>query len=148
MDFRQALEQGDVALLRKIWGHAFPHLPQPGNDAQAEIVLHRARTQAASITFRKRAYSHAWLLERGYPSGLPDGLRPKAQRIYPITVGAVGIAVKGSTELGRQIAPLIQEAMSKAVLDAYANGDTDPAIVKPLMQQARQNTIRQLIGNR
>lgn len=91
---RQALEDGDCDVLAKLWRHIAPHLPGPKTRAEIEIVLHSARTQAGSVTFRKRAYSHRWLMERGLPSHLPDDLRPKAERIYPRIVEGVGIAVK------------------------------------------------------
>ena len=72
---RRALEDGDALLMWRIWAHVFPHLPAPQTHAQAEIVLHRARSETASIAFKARAYSHAWLLDHGLESGLPDHLR-------------------------------------------------------------------------
>jgi hypothetical protein len=63
------------------------------SDAEALVTLHHARTQAESIALKLRAWSHRWLLEHGYPSGLPDHLKPSAERIYPRVVEGVGISV-------------------------------------------------------
>ena len=44
-EFRRCLVgNGDVAALRALWAHAFPHLEQAGDDEQAWTMLHRART--------------------------------------------------------------------------------------------------------
>lgn len=90
-------------------------------------MMHRARTEASSLRFRLRAYSHRWLVDRGIPSGLPDELRPKAERIYPVVVDAVGVSVHSRR---REEAKAIQTAMSSKVLEMYADGDKDPALVK------------------
>jgi len=98
------------------------------------------------LTLKQRAYSHRWLLDHGYPSGLPDGLKPSAERLYPKVVEAVGIAVKGSSPIGRQVAPLVQASMQNAVLEAYADKKTDPAFVKARMMDARDKVFRKLIA--
>jgi len=144
--FRAALESLDVPLLRKMWGHIAPNMPQPESDEVALQTAHYART-ISPFPFKLRAYSHAWLMERNLPSGLPDHMRPRAQRLYPITVGSVGIAVKGSTELGRAAAPQIRAVMEDAVHEAYADGHKDqPAIVKGRMMEARKWAIKKLFG--
>lgn len=140
------MEDGDVAALRGLWAKAAPHLPQPANDAQAEIVMHRARTESGSISLRARAWSHRWLTERQLPSGLPDELRPKAERLFPIVAEGVGIAVRASSPLFRSAAAEIQQAMSDAVADAYAEKRTDPAFVTARMQEARERTAKALFG--
>jgi hypothetical protein len=145
-EFRQALEAGDIAALRGLWATAAPHLPQPASDAQAEIVMHRARTETASITMRARAYSHRWLTERQLPSGLPDALRPKAERLFPIISEGVGIAVKARSPLFRSAAAEIQQAMSDAVADAYAAKRTDPAFLAERMREARDRTAKALFS--
>jgi hypothetical protein len=143
--FREALETLDVELARKIWAHAKPGMPQPRTDAEALMALHVARTAASSVTFRARAYSHAWLAERGLPSQLPDELKPKAERLYPRIVDAVGIAVRAISEEHKPIARMIERAMSDAVADCYANGDRDPQIVKARMREARANVSRKVL---
>lgn len=139
--FRAALIELDVPLVRKIWAHVAAHLPQPRSDAEALTMAHRARSEAKSIPFRHRAYSHRWLLDNGYPSGLPDKLRPRAERMYPRIVEAVGIAVRvpeHRAELGKRI----QTAMSDAVLEAYADKRTDSDFVRARMMEARQRQLR------
>lgn len=145
--FRQCLEDGDLDGLRGIWAEAAPHLPQGMSDAQAEIVMHRARTEAASITLRARAYSHRWLCERNLPSGLPDDLKPKAERMYPRLVDAVGISVKARSPDFRPAALMIQTAMSDAVEEAYADGrGADIPFVRKRMREARARTLNKLFG--
>src|SRR6476620_6475738 len=90
---RQCLEEANAPAVRKLWAEMCPHLPQPESDFEALACLHRARTEARSMPLNLRAYSHRWLLDRGFPSGLPDHLKPKADRLYPQVVSAVGIAV-------------------------------------------------------
>jgi hypothetical protein len=114
--FRRALEEGSVADVRGLWGAVFPHLPQPRDDGEAAVMMHRARTEMASMPLR--------LL-----SGLPDELRPRAERIYPVKVEAVGISVRGSRRRSAE-ANAIQTAMSDKVLEMYAEGDTDPELVR------------------
>jgi hypothetical protein len=146
-EFRRCLDTLDVATIRRLWKHVNPHLPQPANDEEALTRLHYARTLAQSMPFKKRAYSHSWLLERGLPSGLPDHMRKRADRMYPRVVEAVGIAVKGGSELGRLVAPLIQADMADAVRDIYAGNKTpDPAVVKKKILEARDKSVKQLLG--
>lgn len=145
--FRLALEQGDVALLRQAWATLFPHLPQPADDAQAEIVMHRARTEAVSIPLRQRAYSHRWLVERLLPSGLPDDLRPKAERMYPIISSGVGISVKASSTWMQPAADEVRQAMEVAVMDAHSDGRLEDVVfVRSQMESARAKTLKALFG--
>jgi hypothetical protein len=124
-----------------MWESIAPHLPQPRNDAEVLTSIHCARTYAQSIAFRLRAYSHAWLVERGLPSGLPDYLRPSAERMYPRVVDAVGIAV-GAPPHRRELGLAVRHAMSDAVEDCYADGNKDPAFVKARMFEARLKVMR------
>lgn len=144
--FRNLLEAGDIEGLRSFWRVQAPHLPQPETRADAEIVMHRARTEAESVSFKARAYSHRWLCERAIPSGLPDDLKPKAERIYPRVVSAVGISVKTASPILKPIAAEVEKAMADAVEDMYADGRTDPALVKARMAEVRQAKWRELIG--
>lgn len=139
--FRQALIDCDVALVRKMWAHVAPHLPQPQSDEQTLAEIHCARTATASIPFKHRAYSHRWLTERNFQSILPDHLKPQAERMYPRFVEGVGVAVKAAPEK-KELGLAIQSAMSDAVADAYANGDRDPVLVKALMMEARRKVYR------
>ena len=146
--FRNLLEAGDVDGLRAYWAQHAPAMPQPASREQAEIIMHRARTEAASITLRARAYSHAWLCERSLPSGLPDDLKPKAERMFPIIVEAVGISVNTMNPLMRPAMLEVRGAMEDAVNDAYADGRKDPVFVQARMAEARDRTMRALFGAR
>lgn len=137
--FCEALERLDIGLARKMWAHAMVHLPQPATDGEALIVMHIARTGARSISFQHRAYSHAWLIERGIPSSLPDQLRPRAERMYPQPIAGVGIAVRNTTP----IALAIRRAMEEAVLDV---GIKNSPLTKRAILAARAKTRKQLLG--
>jgi hypothetical protein len=123
-----------------------PNMPQPKNDSDALVMIHMARTQMESFNIRLRAYSHCWLTERGFPSQQPDHIRPRAERMYPRVVDAVGVACRGTSEVGRAIAPIVERAMTGAVLEAYADKRTDPVFVKRRMLEARSQVVRKLIG--
>lgn len=140
------LEAGDVRAFRAGFAKAFAHLPQPKTDREAEIMLHSARTQTQGVTFAKRAYSHRWLTERNLPSSLPDQLRPKAERLYPRIVTAVGIACGSLNPALKPLADAVRRSMENAVQDCYANGDTDPGIVKQQMLIARKTELHRLVG--
>lgn len=147
--FRDCLERLDVSLIRKLWRHVRPDLPQPKTDEAALVALHHARTQASSINFKMRAYSHAWLVERSFPSGLPDRLRPSAERMYPRIVRAVGIASSVRSPLLKPISNEIRSAMEQSVLESFADGKgDDDAFVKRRMMEARDATITSFVGAR
>lgn len=145
--FRQLLEDGDVDALRAAWAQVMPGLPQPESREHAEVSMHHARTQTVSIPLRPRAYSHRWLTERGLPSGLPDPLRPMAERMYPVIAGAVGISVNTSNEWLRPAMLEVRTAMEHAVEDCYADNETDPGYVRARMMEVREHTLRQLFGS-
>jgi hypothetical protein len=136
-EFRRCLIELDVVGMCDLWFQVSPHLPQPKNNEEALITLHYARTQTNSIPVRLRCYSHAWLTERSLPSGLPDWMKPKAARLYPHEVKAVGVAVKAMSAASAPLARAVEKAMSDAVLECYADGVTDPNIIKARMDAAR-----------
>lgn len=137
-DFRRCLDEMDVEGMRQLWRVV-------GNDPQSSehtmIGMHYARTAAASIAFRKRAWSHAWLMERGLPSGLPDELKPRAERLYPQAVTAVGISVNSLSGANSQLAAAAQQAMSEAVAEMYEDGISDPVLIKPRMVAAYRKVV-------
>jgi hypothetical protein len=143
---RRCLMELDVPGIRAAWATLAPHLPQGASDAETLVAMHRARTGAESIPLNMRAYSHRWLLERGYPSGLPDRLRPRVDQTQPVIVDGVGVAVKAASALTVPIVGHVREAMSSAVEDCYANGDKAPALVRLRMHEARTKAVRQLLG--
>lgn len=141
-EMRRCLEDIDVAGARRLWSLMAPHVPQDATDAQLLVTLHMARTAAESINLRHRAYSHRWLLDNGHSSQLPDALKPRAERIYPRVVASVGIAAMSKyPEVAREIGG----AMIDVVENSYADGETDPAIVRPRMMEAR-HMARKRIG--
>ena len=137
--FRDAIDRLDVDLVRKMWAYVMPHLPQPESDEAALVSMHMARTAIANIPFRHRAYSHAWLTERSFPSQLPDALRPRAQQICPVVVSAIGIA----TYTRSPVALAIRKAMMDAALDAGIN---ESALTRRAIADARAKARRQLLG--
>jgi len=145
-EFRLMLESGRVEVLRSLWSHVFPGLPQPESREQAEIVMHRARTEAESVSLKARAYSHAWLCERGLPSGLPDDLKPKAERIYPVVVSAVGVSINARSPLLQPAAKMVERVVCDAVEDLYADGRTDPTFVRSRILEVKDREFRALFG--
>lgn len=139
MDFRLLLERGDPKALRAAWKRVAPHLPQPESDAQAEIAMHHARTQATSIPMKLRHYSHAWLVERNLPSALPPEDQPRIAE-------AVGISVNFRSGILAPAASEVSKAMENAVEDCYANGDRDVATVRKQMDEAKERTLHALFG--
>lgn len=126
-----------------------PHLPQPASFEAAEIAMHLARTQAAKVTFRARAYSHRWLLERGWPSQLPDELKPRAERLYPEVVECVGVFVgTPASDALKPVAAAVREAMLDAVQDAQALGERSPDVIRACALEARIATLKTLLGVR
>lgn len=145
-DFRRILEECDVEGARKIWHELRPDLPQPKDDFDTLSTIHAARTAAKFMHFRKRAYSHRWLLDHGVPSLMPDRLKPSAEQIYPAVVEAVGISVNASSQLFKPIVKPVRDAMENAVLECYADKQKDPTFVKRRMLEARARTIKSLLG--
>jgi hypothetical protein len=127
----------DVEQLRKLDRHLMSQFAQH-TDAELLTTIHLARTVCNSIPFRQRAYSHRWLLERHYPSQLPDALKPKAERIYPRIVGCVGIASHSSPGRKGAFNRAVEQVMADAVLETYADGHAnEPQIVKARMMEKR-----------
>lgn len=151
---RQCLLDMDTDTMRKLWKHLAPHLPQPGSDSDMLISMHHARTLTETLPFQARAYSHSWLTERTLPSGLPDWLRPRAERMYPRVVDAVGIAVlstRSPQEEKRILGELVRDAMTDVVMDHYSSDHKpDQSRIKTDMLRARtevwRNALRASIG--
>lgn len=145
-EFRRCLSECDVEAIQKLSKHVSPHLPQPLNDQEALATIHHARTQSEWLDLRSRAYSHSWLLDHNLPSGLPDDLKPKVERLYPRIVEGVGIAVKATSDLLKPIIGNVRDAMSNAIAEAYADNKTDPTFVKNRIMEARSKAIKSLVG--
>jgi hypothetical protein len=146
-EFALLMEKGDVEGLMRAWKIIAPDQHQPGSYEEAEISMHASRTAANSISFPKRAYSHAWLVERNIPSLLPDDLKPKAERLYPRIVAGVGISVNSHSSWLKPAAKIIQGAMCEAVEEVAADGKfNDQELVKRRMFEAKQKTQKALFG--
>ncbi len=143
-EMRRCLERCDILGTQKLWAHIAPNMPQPKSDADTLMVIHHARSQSVWLRLRDRAYSHRWLLDHGYPSGLPDDLKPKAERMYPVVVEGVGIAVKATSRLMRPLVAEVHRAMTDAVLEVYADGHKGPEFVKARMQEARNKILSRI----
>lgn len=142
-EMRQCLIQCDVNAARKLWHHIAPKAPAPKTDTEALATIHYARTLCATINLRLRSYSHHWLIDHGLPSGLPDDLQKKADRLYPHIADAVGVACHSSFP---EAAKFIQSAMNEAVEDCYADNHREPGYVKPRMMDKRVQAKKTLHG--
>jgi len=144
---RRALEAHDLVTCCKLWEQVAPNLPQPKNADDARVIMHHACTVAGNVAVRSRFYSHRWLIDHGYPSGLPDELKPKAERMFPKVIDAVGIACGTASEAMKPLVSHVRGAMENVVLDHYADGVKDPKIIKPRMMEARRYTLKKLLGS-
>jgi len=145
--FRQALIDLDVPLLRRMWSYLSPHTPQPQTDNECLTTAHIARTGMQSMPLKARAYSYRWLVERGLPTQLPDNLKPQAERLYPTMVEAVAISCKSTNKALQPVFDRVRASMEDVVNDAYAGTKhVDADKLKAAMQEARQKSMRQLIG--
>jgi hypothetical protein len=143
--FRQCMEEMDAERLEAAWRHIFPHIPVPRSFTQTVIVLHTARTMTENLPLKMRAYSHRWLTDNGYPSHLPDHLKPSAERLFPKISSAVGLSVNTQNEILKPAMPIIRNAMEDAVNEAYADGkkdDTDH--IKARIKEARDKAKKQI----
>ncbi len=140
--FRNALEDGDVARCRALWCALYPKMPQPESDGEAETVMHQARTGANSVSLEKRLYSHAWLDERGFPSQLPDEMKPPPQRRRPVIFPAVGVSVNSMAVHRREDAKALEKVMADAAGEMIACGIVDTARISRRMWEAREAFLK------
>jgi hypothetical protein len=138
-DYLRCLETLDVAGVRALWART--GASQPKTDREALASLHYARTCSTRVHTNKRAYSHSWLRGEGLPTGLPDNLKAKAERLYPVVKGVAGISVISKHP---QIVTEVRGAMEDVVENAYADGNEDPAYIRPRMMEARKKAIKRL----
>jgi hypothetical protein len=131
--FLRCLVEMDVAAVRELWPVVAPGKPI-ASDYEALTIIHYARTQSESVPHNMRTYSHRWLCERG----LPSGLRDETVR----TSEAVGISVKAMSEASVPLARAIEQAMTDAVAEAYADGRREPEFVKARMGEARARVMK------
>lgn len=143
---RDILLRLDIEAFRRLWGHVSAHLVQPQNEFQALAMMHNARTQAASIDLRRRAYSHQWLIANNLPSMLPNDLKPKAEQIDFRFVYGVGLAVKTISKDPERaiIAKELRAAMAGAAEEAVHEGRLDTEFLRARMADARAKRLREL----
>lgn len=140
-EFARCLIDLDVAAARRLWP-VVNFAVQCGPDHEVLATLHLARTESEIIPTKLRQFSHAWLIEHGYPSKLPDIMKPKSEQIGPSRiVSAVGIAVHSELP---GVGDAVRTAMERAVADAYAEGREDPKFVKARMEEAKAKELRAL----
>src|SRR5262245_50486659 len=143
---RRCLVELDTVQATRLWKHVAPNLPQPESHAEALATLHLARTGARSVPFRHRAYSHSWLKERGLPSNLPDRLRPRAERMYPRIVEAVGFAPNFRSPILKPIREHVIQGVCERIEECYAEKRTDPEFVKQQILETKDRIIKRLVG--
>lgn len=136
----RALEEGDVKFILRNWSTLFPAYPAPKDEEEAEITLHVARTAAQSVQMELRNYSHKWLMERGYPSMLPQHLREIAVK------GQTGIGVSLRGSIGQRLpvdeAGEMESFIGEAGAHEMLSGGTDKKI------RFAMNDAREKIGLR
>lgn len=142
-EMRRCLVDFDIDGIRKLWRHVSPNMPQPESDAEALISIHMARTATERLPFRFRAYSHSWLTERKYPSQLPDELKPRAERMYPRIVSAVGICVASVSNRKTDYHRYVMGKLADVVENFYADGIEDPIPIKAAMKEVHDLARKQ-----
>lgn len=142
-EFRRCLVDCDIPGIIKLWKHVSPNMPCPETDEDALICIHMTRTATERLPFRFRAYSHRWLTERMLRSLLPDDLKPKAERLYPRIVSAVGICVSGLNNRKSGYHHAVNKALCDLVADMYAHGIEDPERIKLAMKQVHDGMRNQ-----
>lgn len=147
---RRCLRELDVTGFRRLWRHVAGHLMQPADDGQALALMHRARTETIFMERKLRFYSHRWLLDHGLPSGLPDTLKPMAERMYPRIAAMTGVSVNYTAGFLKPAGDEIEATLSLEILDAYATDKPDRIDhlkLRAHLNDTLQRESRKLIGN-
>ncbi len=142
-EMTRIIREVDAEAAMRLHSHLWPQFPPPANVHEARATIHFARTGMKGMETKLRCYSHAWLRDEGLPSNLPDYLKKKADRLYPVGARGVGIAVRNRDEraLG------IRSAMELAVHETYADGhENEPQIVRARMLEMRRRFIKHAGG--
>ena len=144
-EFRRCLVDCDKEGIRKIWKHVAPNMPIPENDDDTLVCIHITRTATERLPFRFRAYSHSWLRERFpvNPSLLPEDLKPRAERMYPRIVSAVGICVASFGNKKTDYHHHVSTKLCELVADMYADGIEDPVLIKARMKELHDRLRRE-----
>lgn len=134
-ELRRCLVDCDIEGIRTLWNYISPNIRVPEDDADVLIQIHMARTATERIPFRFRAYSHKWLTERTIPSFLPDEMKPRAERMYPRIVSAVGVCVATIGNKKNDYHHAVSTALCDVVENFYADGVEDPVLIKAAMKE-------------
>jgi hypothetical protein len=124
-ELRRCLVDCDVDALLGLWKMLYPTQTPPETRQDCLIAIHIARTGSARLPFRFRAYSHQWLKDNLPPdlaakaSQLPDELKPRAERMYPRIVEAVGICVAGHGNKKTDYHHHVMKKLGEAVHEFY-----------------------------
>jgi hypothetical protein len=148
-ELRQALIDGNVDLLQRMWRTWFPTAPQPANWQEAQIQLHLARTASRSVPLTLRCYSHHWLKERSIPSLLPDRHKASADQLVPKVTPSVGFAWGTSSAVLKPAAPFVQDAVSTRINEMHEDGlvNSNPDLVRNEIILTKNRTLHSLFGH-
>jgi len=134
-EFRRCLLECDVGGLIALHRAAYPHLKDIGA-SEALTSLHMARVDAKSMPRKVKAYSTAWLKERGYEKS--GGRWDRSERLYTkVFAEAIGLS---SSTLGGHKLPFnrqVERAMSDAAMNCIVKGVTEPPMQKECILKAR-----------
>jgi len=139
-EMARCIRELDIGGFTKLTKHLNPDLA-PEDSWQAAFQIHLARTGMRSMADNLRFYSHCWLRDAGLASHslLPDKMKPRAERMYPVGAQTVGIATR--TQSNRALA--IRRTMEDAVKECKADGlDLGDRRVHKRMLEMRQRFIR------
>lgn len=131
-EVRRCLIQADVSGLMKVWQHVAPHLANQ-SPSEALLSLHMARVEAKHMPVKLKAYSLAFLDERGLRK--IDGEWVQGEPKAKLVSAAVGLASKSRNP---SFAKKIVRAMSDAVMNGLAKGITEPPMQRELILRARE----------
>lgn len=124
-ELRRCLVDCDVGALLALWKMLYPAQSPPETRQDCLIAIHMARTGSERLPFRFRAYSHQWLKDNlpadvaAKCSQLPDQLKPRAERMYPRIVEAVGVCVAGHGNKKTDYHHFVSTRLGEAVHEFY-----------------------------
>lgn len=147
-EFLRCLNDLDLVAARRLWAVHYPNDDAIRTDFEAAAVLHCARTLNSRVPERKRLYSHNWLLDHGLPSGLPEALKPRAERAEAQYIDSVIIGrVDDPDSFLAPIWRVVQARMERRCAELQADGlMKDPAKLRALLLEARDDEIKRLVA--
>lgn len=137
-EMRRCLLEMDVAGMMKVHARLNPHL-EATTAADALVSMHVARCEMKTAPGKAKAYSKAWLAERGFEKH--NGRWTHGPARPDLVASAVGIASKSNTP---GVARKVMVAMNDALLNAMAKGINEPEMQREVMQKARMKVRQKL----